>query len=67
MYREFTLLNFIKMGLYFSLIGGYRFDPMVFELIAHEQRIQEQKRAAAAATEIPGDRDDADDQIREAA
>ena len=61
------MINLVKLGLYFSLIGEYRLDPMVFELIAHERRLEAEKAAAAKAAQ----HEDADAQdvepIREAA
>ena len=66
MYQEETLLNFIKLGLYFSLIGEGRLDPMLFELISEERRLREQTETAdsrKAQHEQPG----AGDDMREAA
>ena len=61
------MINLVKLGLYFSLIGEYRLDPMVFELIAHERRLEAEKAAAAEAAQH-ADADTQDEEhIREAA
>lgn len=60
------MLNFIKLGLYFSLIGESRLDPMVFELINEERR----RRESAQSDETPIEQHETEDtgeDIRKAA
>ena len=57
--------NLIKLGLYFSLIGEGRLDPMAFELINEERRRQRADEARKAQPSQPEDTHSED--IREAA
>ena len=61
------MLNLIKLGLYFSLVGHYRLDPMVFELINEERRMRERENAKAADKQATQTIEETDDDIRKAA
>lgn len=58
--------NLMKLGLYFSLIGEGRLDPMVFEIIREERRMRAAEEASKHET-LNEQHDDHTDDIRKAA
>ena len=64
--EETLFKSLIKLGLYYSLIGDHRLDPMVFELINADER-QAHKRAADRTASRHSKERERDADIREAA